>query len=219
MNKRLESLIALARGLQPRARLAVAGAGVIGAILVVATCNACRHGQGKSDPSVGSAAPGPVSTSSTAVRAAAGDAGVLDPLMWSHARTGSPEGLQTLADHEGASGLVEAAEADATLRPIALRAMGLAAGWSQIAYLAKVAANGTDEEASLALDSAIELGARPRTSADNEDVDELVEGCSGLVGVAKDTGKAKSRRVSAVRALRMLPCPKPEEIPTDLDAK
>lgn len=219
MKKRLAELVVLARGLQPRVRLALAGAAVLGTVLIVATCNACRHGGGTSDPSVGSAAPGPVSTSSTAVRAAAGDAGVLDPLMWSHARTGNPESLQTLADHEGASGLIEAAEADATLRPIALRAMGLAAGWSQIAYLAKVAANGNDEEAALALDAALELGTRPRTSVDNEDVEELTEGCSGLSGIAKDGGKAKSRRVSAVRALRMMPCPKDTEIPSDVDAK
>ena len=219
MSSRKEQFLGIVRGLQPRARLALAGGAAVGLVLIVATCNACRHGQGKDPSAVGSAAPSPVSTSSSAVRAAAGDAGVLDPLMWSHARTGNPESLQTLADHEGATGLIDAAEQDATLRPIALRAMGLAAGWAQMPYLAKVAATGSDEEAELALDSAIDLAARPRTSVDNEDTEELADGCAGLIGIAKDTGKAKNRRVSAVRALRMMPCPKPEDIPTELDAK
>jgi hypothetical protein len=63
-----------------------------------------------------------------------------------------------------------------------------------------------------------ELAARPRRSEDVEDVEELREGCQKLGALARDVAKAKERRIGAIRALRMMPCPT-LELPGDLDAK
>jgi hypothetical protein len=98
--------------------------------------------------------------------------------------------------------------------------MGYLHGWAQLPYLVKAAAGESGDEAKLAQESILELATRPRSSVDPEDAAELEEGCKGLLVLAKDTAKAKPRRVNAVRALRMLPCPiKPEEVPSDVDAK
>jgi hypothetical protein len=146
----------------------------------------------------------------------AGAAVVRDVAMWTSARQGQIEDLATLATHEGAAGLVEAA-AEPELRPTALRAMGFARGWAQLPYLAGTAAGTEDDDARTALQSAVELGARPRRSEDVEDEPELREGCEKLGALARDTAGARERRVLALRALRMIPCPK-QDLPTDLDA-
>lgn len=215
---RWKPLLAFVKGLQPRVRLALAGFGVLVIALVFATCGACRRTSDKPTTTASSASPSAV-TSGPAIRAAAADAGAMDPLMWSHARKGDIESLQTLAVHEGAFALVEVAQADAALRPIAIKAMAYAAGWAQMPFLARCAAAADDDEARLALDSIHELAARRRTPVDVEDTEELSEGCAALISVAKDAGKPRARRVAAVRALRMMPCPKPEDIPTEVDAK
>jgi hypothetical protein len=147
----------------------------------------------------------------------AGAAAVRDVAMWTAAREGGPEDLATLATHEGAAGLVEAA-AEPELRATALRAMGYARGWAQLPYLAKTAAGTEDDEARTALEAAVELGARPRRAEDVEDDAELRDGCEKLGALARDTARASERRVLALRALRMMPCPK-QELPTDLDAR
>jgi hypothetical protein len=215
---RLEPLIAFLKALQPRAKMALAGASVLLVALVFATCGACRRAPAKTDTTTPSA--GPVgSLSASAVRAAASAAGLDEPLKWQHARRGDAESLRVLALQEGPIGLSEAADREPTLRLIAINAMGYADGWATMPFLARSAAAKDDEEASAAMDSVLLLAARPRTSVDPEDADELAEGCTGLIGLAKDVGKPRARRVNAVRALRMMPCPKPEDIPTDIDAK
>jgi hypothetical protein len=96
--------------------------------------------------------------------------------------------------------------------------MGYARGWAQLPFLAAAASATDDAEARLALSSAVELAARPRRSEDVEDEAELREGCETLGALARATGGDKSRRIEALRALRMLPCPA-QELPTDLDAR
>ena len=82
----------------------------------------------------------------------------------------------------------------------------------------KTAAGDVDDDAKAALESIVELAARPRHSVDEEDVDELRAGCTDLLAFAKDAKRPKDRRIPALRALRMMPCPK-ADLPTDLDAK
>jgi hypothetical protein len=220
MKSRFGPLLALIKGLQPKAKLAVAGATLLVVALVFATCSACRRSSGKTDTtSPSSAAPTASASTKAAVKEAAANAGVDEPLLWQHARLGDAENLSNLAGYEGPVGLQEVAEKDPSLRPIAIRAMGYLHGWAQLPYLVRAAA-GDSAEAKLAEESILELATRPRTSVDPEDAAELEEGCKGLLVLAKDTGKAKPRRVNAVRALRMLPCPiKPEDVPSDVDAK
>ncbi|MCW5834820.1 MAG: hypothetical protein KIS78_20615 [Labilithrix sp.] len=221
------SSIARVRGLDPRTldprvrlRLALAGGGAVLAVALFATCGGC----GKRPPA-GDAA--------TAAKQAGGDASapapearedaetLRDPRMWARAMEGELEDLATLATHEGAIGLVEATT-DPALRPTAIRAMAYAPGWAQLPYLAKAARAKDDEEARLALESTVELAARPRRAEDPEDAEELREGCDGLTGLARNPARPRSRRILAIRALRMMPCPPAadgEALPTDLDAR
>jgi hypothetical protein len=137
--------------------------------------------------------------------------------MWSRAREGAPEDLATLAIHEGAAGLIEAA-GEAELRTTALRAMAFAPGHAQLPVLVKAASGSGDDEASVALDSVVEIASRPRRQIASEDLDELAAGCVALAELGRDTSRPRGRRVAAVRALRMMPCPK-LELPTDVDAR
>jgi hypothetical protein len=222
MKSRFGPLLALLKGLQPKAKLAVAGATLLVVALVFATCSACRRGSGGEGKSPAGSLVGAAPSASTkaAVKEAAANAGVDEPLLWQHARLGDAENLSNLAGYEGPVGLQEVAEKDPSLKPIAIKAMGYLHGWAQVPYLVKAAAGENADEAKLAEESILELATRPRTSVDPEDSAELEEGCKGLLVLAKDTGKSKPRRVNAVRALRMLPCPiKPEEVPSDVDAK
>lgn len=220
--KRFAPLLTLLKGLQPKVKLAVAGATLLFVALVFATCSACRRssGTGESKSPVGSSAATVTASSRAAVKEAAVNAGVDEPLLWQHARLGDAENLSNLAGYEGPTGLAEVADKDPSLRPIALKAMGYAPGFAQLPYLARAAAGPSDEDATIALDSVLEIATRPRTSVDPEDAPELADGCGGLLAIAKDSGKNKTRRIKSVRALRMLPCPtKPEEIPSDVDSK
>jgi hypothetical protein len=137
--------------------------------------------------------------------------------MWRSARDGHTEDLASLATQEGAAGLVEAA-AEPELRSTALRAMGFARGWAQLPYLARTASEAEDADARLALDATVELAARRRRAEDVEDVDDLREGCEKLGALARDGERPRDRRVLALRALRMMPCPT-HELPKDLDAR
>jgi hypothetical protein len=197
----------------------MAGAAAVVAALTCgawATCSACKKSPGAGVNSAAGTSSAPV-VSRTSVPAEAGAAAVRDVAMWTAARGGAPEDLASLATHEGAAGLVEAA-AEPELRATALRAMGYARGWAQLPFLARTAAGKDDDEASLALASAVELAARPRTAVDVEDAVELHEGCAALEGLARETSRARERRIEALRALRMLPCPA-ADLPTDLDAR
>lgn len=196
----------------------LAGAFLLGGTISCAACAACGA-CGKSP----SGAPNVATTSSappvnrTSVPAEAGPVAVRDVAMWTSARAGSVEDLASLATHEGAMGLVEAAS-EPDLRATALRAMAYARGWAQLPFLAETAAGADDDDARLALGSVVELAARPRKSEDVEDESELREGCEKLGALARDTARARDRRVVAIRALRMMPCPK-LALPADLDAR
>lgn len=184
---------------------------------VVAACSACGKGGGAGGTDVAAGTSSAPAISRTSFPPEAGAAVVRDVAMWTSAREGQTEDLASLATHEGAAGLVEAA-ADPELRKTALRAMGFARGWAQLPYLARAASEPDDEEARLALDSALELAARRRTAEDVEDATELRDGCEKLGALARDAERPRLRRVLALRALRMMPCPK-QELPADLDAR
>jgi hypothetical protein len=200
----------------------VAGAFALGGLIAFATGNACGKKPGGVDPVVASGeasagATGESRPSRTMAPADAGPAAVRDVAMWTSAREGTTEDLASLATHEGAAGLVEAA-AEPELHRTAVRAMAFARGWAQLPYLARTATATDDEEAKMALDAAAELAARPRRSEDVEDEPELREGCEKLGALARDTARARERRVLSMRALRMLPCSK-QDLPADLDAR
>lgn len=209
------------RSLSPAVRLRVVAAAfaIVVTIVGFAACVGC----GKR-PAGGEDATSARGVASVAPKQGAGaDASAVtlrDPLVWQNAKDGEVEDLATLAAHEGAAGLVEATS-ETTLRPTAIRAMGYARGWAQLPFLAKVASGKDEEEARLALDATLELSLRPRRAEDPEDAEELGEGCGGLLALARDVKGARPRRVAAIRALRMMPCPPADtkEIPTDLDTK
>ncbi|MCL2724340.1 MAG: hypothetical protein FWD69_07880 [Polyangiaceae bacterium] len=184
---------------------------------LVGVCSACgKTGSGTAP----NATPAEASAASVARVSAPADAGfaiLRDVAMWAHAKEGDEEDLATLATHEGAAGLIEAA-AEPALRTTALRAMGFAPGYAQTPFLARVAAGKDDADAKLALDALVEIAERVRRQDADEDADELGDACNQIVALAKDTGRPKERRIPAIRALRMLPCPK-AGIPTDLDAR
>ncbi|MDB4945331.1 MAG: hypothetical protein JWP97_4865 [Labilithrix sp.] len=193
--------------------LAAGGTGGLLALTFFGACSACGKGSGGATAPSASAA----FVNRTEVAPEAGPAAVRDVAMWTSAREGAAEDLASLATHEGAAGLVEAA-GEPSLHATALRAMAYAPGWAQLPYLAGAAAGKGDDDARLALASIGELAARPRRSEDVEDVEELGEGCEKLGALARDTAGVRERRVSALGALRMLPCPR-QELPTDLDAR
>lgn len=226
--KRSPVSLATLRDLDPRVRarlrlgLALAGGGLLFAVATLATCGGC----GKREPAGGD---------TTAAKHAGGDgsaplhadiveadaAALRDMLMWQNAKDGELEDLATLAAHEGAIGLVEATS-DPALRATAIKAMAYARGWAQLPFLAKASTGKDDEEARLALESTLELATRPRRAEDPEDSDELRQGCASLVALARDPSRPRPRRVAAIRALRMMPCPPLEDaeaLPTDVDAK
>lgn len=213
------------RDLNPRSRvrIAFAGGALLVAVAMFAACGACgRRSPGGGDTTATANTSTTSAASSVQAKHLAVDASALrDALLWGNAKDGDTEDLMTLAAHEGAMGLVEAAD-DAALRPTAIRAMAYARGWAQLPLLTKAAAGKSDEEARLALESTIELAARPRRAEDPEDAQELREGCDALVALARDGARTKERRVGALRAVRMMPCPprKPEDdLPSELDAK
>jgi hypothetical protein len=193
-------------------RLAIiVGAAVAAAVALFATCGGC----GRSHPNAPGAAAS--ASASSADAAAPPPFGIARDRLWELAKDGEEEDLATLAVHEGAMGLVEGA-ARQEHRLTAIRAMAYARGWAQLPFLANAALAKDEAEANAALESAIDLAARPRTSEDPEDASELAEGCGKLADLAKAPEREKGRRIMALRALRMMPCPK-ADLPTDLDAR
>jgi hypothetical protein len=224
----LSQWLAKVKGLDPRVRLrlAIAVGGLLAVVVTLATCGGCgRRAPGAGDATsalaAGDAEAPPASKAALALDAAS----LRDSRKWENAKDGDQEDLSTLAVHEGAMGLIEAAS-DRDLRPTAIKAMAFARGWAQLPFLAKAANGKDDEEARLALESTVELAARPRTAEDPEDADELREGCDALLVLARDTTRPRSRRIASVRALRMMPCPRSgaatdggEGLPSDVDTK
>jgi hypothetical protein len=140
---------------------------------------------------------------------------------WEQADSGDVPELIRLADLVGCAGLRERASRPA-LRATALRAMAYCPDFSELPWLAEVAASGRGGEPLLALEAIVEQAARPRRAVDPEDAEELHEGCAGLLMLARATDRPRERRVLAIRALRMLAergCVKLADIPGDLDAK
>jgi hypothetical protein len=145
--------------------------------------------------------------------------------LWVRAQDGGEgDDLARLADREGASGLAARGATDPAMRAVALRAMAFAPEpgmFEGLPLLAEAAAGKSDDDANAALDSAIDLAARPRLALDAEDREELKRGCEALLALASDAKAARPRRVKAIRALRMLAdrgAFDPKAIPGDLDA-
>ncbi len=140
---------------------------------------------------------------------------------WADADAGEAAEMLRLADLVGCSGLRERASAPA-LRLLAVKAMRYCSDFSELPWLADLATGGGDDVAAEALDSILDLAARPRRAVDPEDADELHTGCAALLALARAGDRPRSRRVGAVRALRMLAdrgCVQRADIPTELDAK
>jgi len=194
------------------------GAAALAVAAALCACGGCGKGRSDGgDPNVAAAALDAARTNRVEAPPDAAPSVVRNVAMWAAAREGGVEELASLATHEGAAGLVEAA-ADPELRATAVRAMAFARGWAQLPFLAQLAAGPDDEEARLALASTVDLASRPRRAEDMEDASELASGCAALGTLARDGERARDRRVPALRALRMMPCSK-QELPADLDAK
>jgi hypothetical protein len=100
--------------------------------------------------------------------------------------------------------------------------MSFCGDFSELPWLASIATEGRDDEAAEALDTIADQAARPRRPTDAEDAQELAAGCQSLLDLSRSTGQPRSRRVMAVRALRMLSergCVKRADIPSEFDAK
>jgi hypothetical protein len=177
---------------------------------------------GKATPT---GAPSPSATATAGEAARAGDdAGPMDEReaqAWGQADGGEPQELMRLTDLVGCETLRERAS-DPLLRATAVRAMAYCPDFSELPWLAEVAATGRDEDAVAALTAVIDQAARPRRPTDPEDAEELHTGCGALLGLARAVERPKVRRVLAVRALRMLAdrgCVARADIPTDLDSR
>ena len=160
--------------------------------------------------------------------AVVGVAAAADPVveeLWARARGGDADDLARLADREGESGLAGRGERDPAARLTAIRAMAYApepGAFAGLPFLAEAARAPDEAQAEAALESAIDLAARPRRAIDPEDAAEMKEGCDMLLALANDPKAVRVRRVNAIRALRMLAdrgCVDPHALPTDLDAR
>ena len=141
--------------------------------------------------------------------------------QWAQAASGDAEELMRLTDLVGCGGL--RARADGVERRLtALRAVRYCGDFSELPWLAEVAAKGDDDEAKAALETAIDLAAMPRRALDPDDAAELHAGCGALLQLARSHESSKERRVAAVRALRMLSergCVERSSIPVELDPR
>lgn len=122
---------------------------------------------------------------------------------WERAREGDDDELARLARQKGVPGLLAGLEAPGPPRAVAIRALGVAPGYGQVAALARVAEVGEEGDSTLALESIRAIAARPRTAEQVEDAAELREGCEILLRVAKSPNAARNRRRLALGALRM----------------
>jgi hypothetical protein len=180
-----------------------------------------------------SAPPGATASSATASSGAGAqatggavdDAGPMDEReeqAWAQAAdAGEPQELIRLTDLVGCETLRERAS-NASLRTTAVRAMAYCPDFSELPWLADVAAAGREDDAMAALDAIVDQAARPRHATDPDDADELHAGCGALLALARGAERPRARRVLAIRALRMLAergCVARADIPTDLDAR
>jgi hypothetical protein len=127
--------------------------------------------------------------------------------------------LARLAQREGASGLMERG-ADVRYRVTAARALAYADGFSMVAWLGRLATSDERGESQAALDSLLEIAARPTRPVDPEDALEVRAGMADILSVAREKERPKSARIVAVRGLRMFAdrgWVKPADVPSDLD--
>jgi hypothetical protein len=184
----------------------------------------CACGKGKAPttavPSSTTTGEASVEPAGSAVGDDAGDAmDAREAAQWAAAKEGDPEELMRLADLVGCQEMRERAER-VELRPTAIVAMQYCHDFSELPWLAQQALDGSDADAKAALESAVALAARPRRATDPEDADDLHNGCTSLLGLARAMERPRDRRVLAIRALRMLAeygCVKRADVPTDLD--
>jgi hypothetical protein len=192
------------------------------AVLVAGAAVDCEKGAAP-------AAPGSAVGATTMVRdgAAAVDDDAGEPMesreadAWARAQDGGDDEDIRLADLVGCEGLRERAGA-ARLRRTAVRAMAYCRDFSQLPWLAEIGAHGADVDAIAALDAIVEQAARVRRATDPDDADELHAGCAALLALGREAAQPRSRRVRAIRALRMLSdrgCVARKDIPVDLDPK
>jgi hypothetical protein len=203
------------------------GASLALAALAVLAALGCGKSAAPSASTPSASVPSAGASDAAATASAAEDAGVApmdarEAAQWAAAgaKDVDPEELARLADLVGCEGLRERGD-EAELRPTAIRAMQYCRDFSELPWLAQVATSGADDDARAALDSVVELAARPRRATDPEDADELHVGCGALLDLARGAERPRERRVRAIRALRMLVdrgCVKRADIPTDLDA-
>jgi hypothetical protein len=178
----------------------------------------------KSRPSNVSTAPGSAPEGDAPVTAEEDAGAPMEPReveAWAQADGGEAPELIRLVNLVGCADLRERA-ASTALRATAIRAMAYCPDFSELPWLAEVAASGRGDDPVLALDVVVEQAARPRRAVDPEDADELHTGCAALLSLARTATAPKERRVLAIRALRMLAergCVKVADIPKDLDAK
>jgi len=182
------------------------------------TIVACGKG---ASPSAPSGAGGSGDTAGAEEEAAPAPMDAREAAQWERAKDGDPEEAMRLADLVGCTGLRERAASRPELRATALRAMRYCGDFSELPWLAQVASGKDDAEAQSALVAVVDMAARPRRSTDPEDAQELHDGCAALLSLARSTDRPRTRRVLAIRALRMLAergCVRAADIPTELDA-
>jgi hypothetical protein len=191
---------------------------VIGVILVA--CGAC----GRSAP-VSAALPDGARLPDAGVAEAGAARDPVREELWARAKGGDADDLARLADREGAGGLAERGQSDPSVRLTATRALAFApepGAFAGLPFLAEVAGGTDDVQAQAALESALDLAARPRRAIDPEDAAEMKAGCDAMLALADDVKRARARRVGAIRALRMLAdrgCVDASAIAPDLDAR
>jgi hypothetical protein len=141
---------------------------------------------------------------------------------WARASEGDEDELGRLADLAGCEGLRRGGIDHPKLRVTALLAMANCRDFSELPFLADVAAGPSEPEALAALASITSQAARRRRATDPDDARELDDGCRALLALARSGQMSRQRRVGAVDALRMLAdrgCVRRDEIPVDLDTK
>jgi hypothetical protein len=192
---------------------------VIAVAFGMAGSAACRSRGGSGADADAAPDAGPLAASSDA-------SAPIDPRredLWARARAGEADDLARLADREGSLGLQERAK-DPALLLTALRAVAYTKDLQALPWLAAAATDGTDEQATIALESAERIAATPRRSVDAEDAIEVRAGCDALLALAQspETTHPKPRRALAVGVLRMLSdrgCAAESAIPKDLDLR
>lgn len=200
------------------ARLSRRACGLVWALLVLAHCGrGASRASRDATPAAATVADGGAGREEAAVQPE--DPRAAD--LWAHAADGDADDLERLYAYVGSDALMEAASTPAR-HLVAIRALAWADDFVALPFLASIAASGTDEEASAALESVVAIASRPRRSTDPEDAIELRTGLTSLLALAKEPTRPPRRRTLAVRALRLFVdrgwVPR-SEVPVDLDAR